>query len=119
MLQALPPIRLLDLHLRAVALHAQDLVIILALAPLQRRLRFPQLRAQRLLLCVRAGAPHPVVAAAELERLLEVLDGGLVLLEVQLDAGARAEGLEGGAVELDGGVGVEEGVVVAVVLEVK
>ena len=88
MLERFAAIRLFDVCLVAVARDAQDLVIILCLAPLQRRLGPLKLPAQR---------AHVAVCALKfglLERSAEVRYCVLVLLLVQPDARARAQGFE-------------------------
>jgi hypothetical protein len=111
-LQALAPIRLLDIRLIAVPRDAQDLVIVLRLAPLQRGLRLLQLVAQ----CADLGVRRGAFRLRLLDRGLEVRDGGVVLLEVQLDARACAQRFEGVRRELEGDVGIGERVFLAVEL---
>ena len=88
MLERFTSIRLFDVCLVAVARDAQDLIIILCLAPLQRRLGPLELPAQRAHVAVRA------LKLGLLERRAEVRYRVLVLLLVQPDARARAEGFE-------------------------
>ena len=88
MFERFAAIRLFDVRLIAVARDAQDLVIILRLAPLQRRLGPLELPAQR---------THVSVCTLKLgllERGAEVCYRILVLLLVKPDARARAQGFE-------------------------
>ena len=106
-LERLAPVRLFDVCLVAVACHAEDLVVVLALATSERRLATLELAAQR---------AHVRIGALEfglLKRGAEVRDRVLVLLVVQPDASARAQRLEGARQEEQGRLGVDEGVVVA------
>ena len=88
MLERFAAIRLFDVRLVAVARDAQDLIIILRLAPLQSRLGPLELPAQ---------CAHVAVCALKLgllERGAEVRYRVLVLLLVQPDARACAQGFE-------------------------
>lgn len=90
MLQTLPPIPLFDLRLIAVPGDTQNLVVILRLAPLQRRLRLLQLRLQRLDVSITRGA----FRSRLLYGRFEVRYGCVVRFERELNSGARAEGFE-------------------------
>ena len=107
MFERLAAIRLFDVRLVAVARDAEDLVVVLRLAPLERRLGALELAAQRAHVAVRA------VELGLLERGAEVRDRVLVLLLVQPDARARAQGFERAWLEDEGRFCVDEGVVVA------
>ena len=87
-LERFAAIRLFDVCLVAVARDAQDLIIILRLAPLQSRLGPLELPAQRTHVAVRA------LKLGLLERGAEVRYRVLVLLLVQPDTRARAQGFE-------------------------
>lgn len=89
MLQTLPPIRLLNLRLTRVPRNTQNLVIILRLTPLQRRLGLFQLTAERT--HVRVGP----LASGTLYGGFEIRDGGFEVLEMKVYSCACAEGFEG------------------------
>lgn len=88
MFERFAPIRLFDVRLVAIARHAKDLVIVLRLAPFQRRLRPLEFAPQRAHVAVRA------LKLGLLERGAEIRDRVVVLFVVQPDARARAQGLE-------------------------
>lgn len=113
MFERFTPIRLFDVCLVAIPRDAQDLIIVLRLAPLQRRLGPLQLAPQRAHVAVRA------LKLGLLERAAEVRYRVLVLLLVQPDARARAQGFERAWLEDEGGFCVEERVVVAGELRVR
>lgn len=113
MFERFTPIRLFDVCLVAIPRDAQDLIIVLRLAPLQRRLGPLQLAPQRAHVAVRA------LKLGLLERGAEVRYRVLVLLLVQPDARARAQGFERAWLEDEGGFCVEERVVVAGELRVR
>ena len=113
MFERLAAVRLFDVRLVAVARDAEDLVVVLRLAPLERRLGTLELAAQRAHVAVRA------VELGLLERGAEVRDRVLVLLLVQPDARARAQGFERAWLEDEGRFRVDEGVVVAGELRVR
>ena len=113
MFERLAAIRLFDVRLVAVARDAEDLVVVLRLAPLEGRLGALELGAQRAHVAVRA------VELGLLERGAEVRDRVLVLLLVQPDTRARAQGFERAWLEDEGRFRVDEGVVVAGELRVR
>ena len=102
MYQALSPIRLFNLHLRTISGYTQDLVVILGFTPLQRRLCLFQFRLQSTDVGVRRAA----LRLGLLDRGFEIGDAGIVFLEVEVDASARAQGFERVGGEQEGGVGV-------------
>ena len=107
MLERLSPVRLFDVRVGAVARHAEDLVVVLRLAALERRLGTLELAAQRAHIRVRT------FKLGLLECGSEVRDGVLVLLIVQPDACARAQRFERARLEEQARLGVDERVVVA------
>ena len=102
MFQALPLIRLLDVSFRAVLRHAQNLVVVLRLAPLQVDLRLPQFLLD---------GPAVRLALSMPRGLLEVRHRRFVLLELQVYSSARAEGFEVRWVEGERRPDVCEGVI--------
>ena len=107
MFERFAAIRLFDVRLVAIPRDAQNLIIILRLAPLQRGLGPLELAAQR---------AHVAVCALKLgllERGAEVRYRVLVLLLVQPDARARAQGFERAWLEDEGRFRIDEGVVMA------
>ena len=107
MLERLSPVRLLYVRVGAVARYAEDLVVILRLAALERRLGTLELPAQRAHVRVR------VFKLGLLECGSEVRDGILVLFIVQPDACARAQRFERARLEEQACLGVDERVVMA------
>jgi len=93
MLERLAPVRLFDVRLGAVPRDAEDLVVILRLAALERRLGPLELPAQRAHVAVRA------LKLGLLERRAEVRDRVVVLFLVQPDARAGAYRFEGAWLE--------------------
>jgi hypothetical protein len=84
----------------------ENLVVVLGFAPFQRRLGLFQITAQN----ARVG-----VAAFDLRLLnggFEIPDGGVELLEVEVDARASAERFEVGRREGEGGVSIGQCVLV-------
>ena len=84
MYQALLTLSFLDLRLCTILSHTQNLVIILGLAPLQRRLGFLEFRLER---------PHfgdTIFELCLLQRSFKVSDGTLEILEVQVDPSSRS-----------------------------
>jgi hypothetical protein len=107
MLERFASVRFFDVRLVTIARDAEDLVIVLRLAALERGLGTLKLPAE---------CAHVAVRALELgllERGAEVRDRVLVLLLVQPDACARAKRFEGAGLERERGFGVDEGVVVS------
>jgi hypothetical protein len=102
MLERFASVRLFDVRLVTIARDAEDLVIILRLAALERGLCALQLPAERAHVAVRA------LELGLLERGAEVRDRVFVLLLVQPDARARAERFEGARLEGQGRLGVDE-----------
>lgn len=102
MYQALSPIRLFNLDLRAISRYTEDLVVVLRFAPLQRRLGLFQFRLQGTDVGVRCAA----LGLGLLNRGFEIGNGGIVFLEVEVDPSAGAEGFEGVGGEQEGGVGI-------------
>jgi hypothetical protein len=91
MLQTLLPIRLLNLHLRTLLMHTQNLVIILRLAPLQRHFRLLQL----LLESSDVSVCRTALCTGLSNGGFEIGDGSVVFFEVEVDASAGAECFEG------------------------
>ena len=106
--QTLLAVRLLDLRARAVARHAEDLVVVLRLAALQVQLRLLQLRLQRADLRLRRRA----LRARLVDGRLEVLHRAVVVLQHEIDARACSEGLVRCWHEPERVVGVLEGFLV-------
>ena len=93
MLERLASVRLFDVRLVTIARDAEDLVIVLRLAALQRGLGTLELPTERAHVAVRA------LELGLLERGAEVRDGFFVLFLVQPDARACAERFEGAGLE--------------------
>ena len=74
MFQTLPPVSLLNVGLRAIPRHTENLVIILGLAPLESCLCFLQLTLQRLDITVRCRT----LRLSFLDSRLEVSNGSVV-----------------------------------------
>ena len=106
--QTLLAVRLLDLRARAVARHAEDLVVVLRLAALQVQLRLLQLRLQRADLRLRRRA----LRARLVNSGLEVLHRAVVVLQHEIDARACSKGFVRCGHEPERVVGVLEGFLV-------
>jgi hypothetical protein len=106
-LERLAPVPLFDVRLVAIARDAEDLVIVLRLAALERRLGSLELAPERAHVSARALRLGPF------ERGAEVRDRFVVPFVVQPDARAGAERFERVRLEDEGGFGVDERVVVA------
>lgn len=113
MFERFAPIRLFYVCLVTVPRDTQDFIVVLRLAPLERRLGALELAPQRAHVAVRA------LKLGLLERGAEVRYRVLVLLLVQPDARARAQGFERAWLEDEGCFRVEERVVVAGELRVR
>jgi len=104
MLQTLSPIRLLDIGIRTIPCHTEDLVVILGFAPLQRCLCLLQLRLQS----TGVGVGRAALCLGLLNGRFEIGDGGIIFFHVEVDAGAGAKSFEGVRGKEEGGVGVSE-----------
>lgn len=93
MLERLAPVRLFDIRLVAIARDTEDLVIVLRLAALERRLGPLELATERAHISARA------LKLGLFDRGAEVRDRFVVLFVVEPDARAGAERLEGARLE--------------------
>jgi hypothetical protein len=74
-IQTLSPIRLLDIRIRAIPRHTEDLVVILCFAPLQRCLCLFQFRLQSADVGVGRAALRP--GLLKLNRRYKIRDGSV------------------------------------------
>jgi len=107
MLERFASVRLFDVRLVTIARDAENLVVVLRLAALERGLGTLKLSTERAHVAVRA------LELGLLERGAEVRDRVFVLLLVQPDARTRAKRFEGAGLERERSFGVDEGVVVS------
>ena len=91
MYQALPSISFLDLDLCAVPRHPQDFIVILRLAPLQRRLCLLQINLE----CTNVSIGSTALCSGLLYGGFEIGDTGVILLEVKVDPRSGPKRFEG------------------------
>jgi hypothetical protein len=91
MYQALSSISFLDLNLRAFPCQPQDLVVVLRLTPLQRRLCLLQINLE----CTNVTLGSTALRTRLLYGGFEISDRGVILLEVKVDPRSGPKRFEG------------------------